>query len=411
MPRTCAPRSAAARMAPARPRRPQPLHRRPGRADAGDDQHPRALGDLRLGRDLDADAEPLERRSQAAQVAGAVVDHRDRGHRLPFVEGIAPARRGSLGHGGPQRARQRLEGRLEHVVVVGARAARRGCRGGRSARACRRSAARGCRGARRSGRSRTAARSRRRRGRRGRPSRAPAPRRAARGRRRSGRCRPGRRGRRRAPGRARSRRPRPCGARRPTGRPCRSARGRSGSGSTSAVSMWSSMPIPVATAARPEPSSATRQRMSVSARAALGGADPRPGRRVGGARRAAPSAASRTSSSAGVAGLIRMWRREQRVGERAHDEALLEEPFRDRRPPARRGRRAGSSRTSPAPRARPRGAPPPCGRARRRSRRPGRASRRPRGARSRRAATENDEIEAGGRIASSRRAISGGARM
>ena len=72
----------------------QALHRGARRADAGDDEQPRPLGGPGLGGDLDADAQPLERRPQAAQVAGAVVDDRHGGHRLPFVEGISagPAR-------------------------------------------------------------------------------------------------------------------------------------------------------------------------------------------------------------------------------------------------------------------------------------------------------------------------------
>ena len=173
--------------------------------------------------------------------------------------------------------------------------------------------------------------------------------------------------------------------------------------------MWSSMPIPVATADRPEPSSATRQRTSVSAvrrsavpiRVAAGGSALSP---------LAPSAARSASSSAGVAGLTRIWvassgsakvRTTRPCSSSRFETGAAASPRSTRRKfaheswtasPAERSAVAMRSRSATVAAARACISP---------------ASRIAIPAR----ATENDEIDAGGRIASSRRAISGGARM
>ena len=168
------------------------------------------------------------------------------------------------------------------------------------------------------------------RGRRGRPPRGRPPRRAARGRRRTGGCRCARRARGRAPpehdgdvldrvvlvhpqvARAvqlevdqrvrRKRRQHVVEHADPGGdcRPARRRRGRCGSGCPSRACAARSRPF------APAPSCAA------------------------GAGAAAPSAASRRSSSAGVATLMRIESRKQRICERAHDQALLEQLARER---------------------------------------------------------------------------------
>ena len=187
-----------------------------------------------------------------------------RRHSVPFVEGM-PVDGVVQRNGGAQRARERLEADLDHVVRVGARqqphvhrqprvvgdgaeellrelglpAADRGLRDRALERAERPAAER---------RSRT--------------WRAPRP--SARSRRRSARCRCGRRAPGRAPGPTRCRRPRSCGAIRSRDRRTRPRRGRDRPCRASRSSMWSKKPTPVAAEHSPEPSSASRRRMLVS---------------------------------------------------------------------------------------------------------------------------------------------------
>ena len=157
-----------------------------------------------------------------------------------------PVSVGSIATACAQRPRQRLERRLDHVVNVASRPRSSGAASAWRWRPARGGTPRSARG--RSSRSpRAAARLERRAARaprcRSRTPRAPRPSAPSRG--RSGRSRRGRRAPGRAPGRCRSRRPRPCGARRSAGRRSPARRGRAAPWRASRSSMWSRKPTPV----------------------------------------------------------------------------------------------------------------------------------------------------------------------
>ena len=245
-----------------------------------------------------------------------------------------------------------------------------------------------------------------------------APRRAARGRRRSGGCRCGRRARGRAPGRGRCRSPRRCGARRRAGRRCSCSSRSSRPWVASAVSMWSRKPTPVAIAGAPAAVEVDAHVDGRLARAARRRAAPAPdagrGRRRerrhrppeqrGEARDEAVVLRRRGDRGADDAGQQRL------VAEAADDEPARGEPG-ERLLAAPRGAEgdvvAGAAQDLEA---RARRCRRPAGRAR-----PGRPRRRPacrpRGAQASSAARALcEEIEPGGRSASSAPASAGLAR-
>src|SRR5205807_8306697 len=76
------------------PRGAQARHRRPERAGPGDDERVRLVERPRRIDDADLEALPLQPLLDAAEVAGAVIDHCDHA-RVPLVEGT-PCTRGSI---------------------------------------------------------------------------------------------------------------------------------------------------------------------------------------------------------------------------------------------------------------------------------------------------------------------------
>src|SRR5437588_10512452 len=75
------------------PRGAEARHRRPKRAVAGDDERVRLVEDPRRIGDANVEPLPLQPLLDAAEVAGAVIDHRDPA-RVPLVEGL-PCTRGA----------------------------------------------------------------------------------------------------------------------------------------------------------------------------------------------------------------------------------------------------------------------------------------------------------------------------